>query len=331
MSERDYTRVCFDNGEGICEDMSSPNSLIATEISGLELQTNISSDSANALDCGNPPISQGFGPLPVIELPPPMQVNLFNYVQGSPYNTNAVFSIGDTAYSTEWEFLEAYSSMLDGEFGYSSDSSSSALIPLPFLSSLIEETEDDLAEELSEIFVSEEKAVLIDPYDPYKGRIFEAASGSGEGFVNFSVDETGVHTSYHNVSTSHGSFNADGDFVSNDDPGGTGCGVHYKTKKARAQGEFYESEYHDDDIGTFQDAADGAYVHGYHDCYEDFDGVHTPDVSENGDFFKFSFTALIQLLKWLWFIIVNINRFTIVSCFAFILSAILAPDRKSVV
>jgi hypothetical protein len=295
--------VNSNNGESV-ENTDSQNS-------GFELQTNISSDGASAHDSGNPLISRNFGLLPIIELPPPL--------------SNADFTIGDTVFQTQWEFLEAYSQQLDEEFGYSSDSSSSILSPLPFLPSLMEETEDDIIEELSEIFVSEESAVLIDLYDPYKGRIFEAASGSGEGFMNFSVDDTGVHTSYHNIATSHGSFDAEGGFVSNDDPDGTGCSVHFKTKKARAQGEYHESEYHGDDIGTFQDVADGAYVHGYHDCYEDFDGVHTPDLSENGDFFRFSFAAFIHLLKWFWFIIFNANKVAILSFFAFILSAILVP------
>lgn len=116
MSERDYTRVCLNNEESICEDMFSPDSLNASENSGLELQTNISSNDSILSDDNN--LSNGDNSLVSI----PLDTSV-----GIGYRSNATFLLGNRIFHTEWEYLEAYSEILDEEFGYSSDSSLSQL------------------------------------------------------------------------------------------------------------------------------------------------------------------------------------------------------------
>lgn len=315
------TFIMYDvnNGTSTYVDDTDSSENVLSENSGLELQTNISSDSTIVLDGNN---------LPNVNNSSPHHFNFTNYVQGNPYNLNATFSIGNELYNTEWEFLEAYSQILDEEFGYSSDSSSSELIPLPFLPTLFEETEDDLSDELS-------AAELVDPYDHFNGRIFEAASGTGAYMkINGTNDIGGPSISIHNYYDSeHGTFDDSGNFHHLEGPSASSepgydhrdCPIRRKTKQARAQGDFFDCEYHTEKIGAFEDVADGAYIHGFHDCYEQFpDGLHTPDVSEDGDFIRAIIQGITIFLSFLWRFTWELNLVVLYNALIFFIVSISA-------
>lgn len=136
------------------------------------------------------------GPPLVQNLPSRVRINPTNYIRGNPYNSNAIFNIGNEIFYTEWEFLEAYSHALDQEYLYSSDSELSTLSPVPFLSQLRLDEEDDIEYNeinmdaafrlLQEAEISSDDsdcAILLDHYDSQVGRIYEAAAGSGEGTI----------------------------------------------------------------------------------------------------------------------------------------------------